>query len=181
MEGDCMERRKRIAITTILLVVIALPLAAQEIPAGFRVERSGPFTLAWRVAGEQIEVIMAAPTSGWVAVGFGPSSGMRGANIIIGFVDDAGNAVVEDHVGHRRTAHRLDTRHGGRTNVTLLDGSESEAGTRIRFRMPLDSGDEADTPLVRGALTEVIYAWGRPGADNTATIHSARGSMTIQL
>ncbi len=43
-------------------------------------------TLEWKIDGPDLEVILTAPTRGWVPVGFDPSSLMKDANLIIGYV-----------------------------------------------------------------------------------------------
>ena len=52
----------------------------------------------WRLREDSIDIKLAAPTKGWVAVGFNPETGknMKGANLLIGLVK-AGKAEVADH------------------------------------------------------------------------------------
>ncbi len=174
-------RLQRVFLTLVIAItVVGFSAATGTIPDDFQVQNSNGFVFAWRIVGTNLEVIMEQTTTGWIAVGFEPSRVMKDANIIIGYV--AGEQVVaEDHFGHRLTAHRPDTDQGGTNDVTVISGAEDDGTTRIRFRIPLDSGDDADQPLVRGTSVTVIYAWGRDRSDNTTSLHSGRGSMTVTL
>jgi len=53
---------------------------------GFKTETAGGVTLKWKVEASSLLVKVSASTTGWVAVGFGPTSRMQNANIIIGYV-----------------------------------------------------------------------------------------------
>ena len=74
--------------------------------------------LLWRLREDSIDIKLAAPTTGWVAVGFNPETGetMKGANLIIGFVR-AGKAEVVDHYGTMKDKHADDDKIGGQTDA----------------------------------------------------------------
>lgn len=150
-----------------------------DAPAGGVVEAIG-MSLRYEVVGEHLELELTGPTTGWVAVGFEPSRGMKDANILIGYVDGS-DVVVSDDFGTTMTAHRPDERLGGGNNVEVLSGSDDGSSTTIRFRIPLDSGDEYDQALAGGNTYRVIFAHGENGADDTNSYHAARGSGEITL
>jgi hypothetical protein len=130
------------------------------------------------VDNQDLEVIVSAPTSGWIAVGFDPSSMMRDANFIMCAVV-SGDAVVRDDFGVSSTSHSPDTSLGGVDNVTIIDGSENSGRTEVRFSIPLDSGDEYDRALVPGNEYTVLLAY---ATDDSFSIgHSYRASATITL
>jgi hypothetical protein len=131
-------------------------------------------TLQWKVVGSDLEVILSAPTTGWVSVGFDPSSRMQGANIILGKFD--GGLVVRDDYGTGPTVHAQDST---TQDVTGIDGTEQSGSTTVRFTIPLDSGDSQDKPLTQGQSYKVILAYG--ASDNFDQQHSARASVTISL
>jgi hypothetical protein len=147
---------------------------------GFTRVSFGDVQVDWMVEGRDLRVRIAAPTTGWVAIGFEPSSAMKDANMIIGHVD-GGNADVEDHFGTRRTAHASDESLGGSRDVTEVSGTEEDGQTTLRFTIPLDSGDEYDQPLSPGSTHTAIFAYGPDGADDYTTYHAARGSLEIDL
>jgi len=137
-------------------------------------------TFSWAVDGDELEIELSGPTTGWIAVGFKPSRMMKDANILIGYVDGSG-ATMTDQFGTTMTAHRPDADLGGSEDVTVLSGEESDGTTTIRFRIPLDSGDEYDQPLAAGEEMRVILAYGENGADNTSAYHADRSGVDITL
>ncbi len=137
-------------------------------------------TLAWRIAGEDLEVELTGPTTGWIAVGFNPSRAMKDANILIGYVD-GDEAVMTDQFGTTMTAHRPDDELGGTGDATVVSGSEAGGETTIRFTIPLDSGDEYDQPLAAGETVRAILAYGPDDADDTQTYHEDRAGLDIEL
>lgn len=134
--------------------------------------------LTWQVAGDQLQIELTGPTEGWIAVGFHATRAMKDADIYIGFVDGE-NTVMTDQFGTGLIAHAPDEELGGSSHVTEVRGEEAEGVTRIRFSIPLDSGDAYDQTLVPGETVPVILAWGR--ADNTSTGHGERTSLQITL
>ncbi|MFW5745360.1 MAG: DOMON domain-containing protein [Spirochaetota bacterium] len=137
-------------------------------------------TLGWRITGEDLEVELTGPTTGWIAVGFKPSRGMKDANILIGYVD-GDEAVMTDQFGTTMIAHRRDEELGGAGHATVLSGSETDGETTIRFTIPLDSGDEYDQPLAAGETVRAILAYGPDDADDTETYHEDRAGLDIEL
>lgn len=147
---------------------------------GFKSADAAGVNLQWQVDGDMLHVQVAAMTTGWVAVGFDPSSRMADANIIIGYVAN-GELTISDDYGVGPTRHAPDTANGGTMDVTNATGEERDGGTLIRFTIPLDSGDAWDRPLVPGESYRIILAHGPNGADNLRTRHSSRGGVTVEL
>ncbi len=139
------------------------------------------FDFQWKVDGDVLHVQMAAPTTGWISVGFDPEKMMGGADIIIGYVSD-GTVFLSDDFGSGNVKHEKDISLGGEDNILSMEGEEIEGATRIRFSIPLDSGDSYDKPLVPGNEYKVIVAYGPDGSDDFGTYHSrTRGSFDITL
>ncbi len=137
----------------------------------------GDFTLEWKTDTlGMLHVKVRAPTTGWVAVGFDPTTGMQDANIIIGYVNNGVN--IRDDFGIARDAHASDVSLGGEDNVTNKSGTETTDLTEIII--PLDSGDSRDRPLVEGNTYTVILAYGQ---DNAFDVYhdTARTSTNIEL
>jgi len=178
----------RLAVLMVIVLTLLIPQAfaggggeaAQlPLPEGFSSESGRGITLQWKVEGENLNVRVAAATTGWIAVGFDPSRGMKDANIIIGYVED-GRAFVRDDFGTGRTAHSPDEELGGSSNVRNAEGAEENGQTWLSFTIPLDSGDQYDRPLEPGNRYEVILAAGN--RDDFATYHgNSRTSVTIEL
>jgi hypothetical protein len=139
----------------------------------WEISKSG-ITLQWKVDGSDLDVILSAPTTGWVAVGFDPSSRMQGANIILGKVE-TGTPIVRDDFGSAPTDHTEDVI----TNVTVNGGTEVDGITTVSFSIPLDSGDSNDKPLAEGESYRVLLSYG--SSDDFDQKHSTRTSVSITI
>jgi hypothetical protein len=138
-------------------------------------------SLEWQLHGDSLDVTVAAPTTGWVAVGFDPSYMMKDANFIIGYVRE-GKVHIRDDYGSEPTYHVADTTSaGGQDNVANKKGIEAEGRTSISFTIPLDSGDSKDRVLVPGQTYTVLLAHGGNDADDFGPNHAKRVSTTIKL
>ena len=149
------------AIAVVLFVVSCggdEPVEVTTTSDGFKQVESIDMVFQWKIQGGNIEIKVTAPEKGWVGVGFDPDSIMKGANFIIGYVDN-GVGHIEDHYGHKSIEHESDIALGGSDHVTLMDSSENASGTMLHFSIPLDSGDEYDKPLVAGQTYKVLLAY----------------------
>ena len=164
------------------LVALLVPvgLSAQSVEAEFSSERVAGVDVSYRVVGENLEVLLEAGTTGWIAVGFDPVMHMAGANMIIGYVEE-GELFIADDYGTAAYGHDRDTNIGGSDDIIESEGSEAGGRTRIRFVIPLDSGDDKDKPLLPGEEYTVLVAHGRDGADNFSGYHANRGSFAITV
>ena len=138
------------------------------------------FQLQWQIDGDMLNLQMAAPTTGWIAVGFEPTNKMKDANILIGYIAD-GTAMLRDDFGTGAVKHGADTDNGGSSDFTNLEGNETDGGTILSFSIPLDSGDAYDKVLAEGSSIKVIIAYGPDDTDDFGTIHAKRGSTEITL
>ncbi|MBM9613638.1 DOMON domain-containing protein [Desulfobulbus rhabdoformis] len=136
-------------------------------------------SLDWSVNSDTLAVKVAAPTTGWVGVGFNPSDMMKDANIIIGYVKD-GKVKISDDFGTGVTSHAPDERRGGSSNVTVVGGSEVGKTTTLEFTIPLKSGDAKDGMIDPAAETKVMLAYG-PDRDSMRMKHVYDKIVTINL
>lgn len=56
----------------------------------------GDFLLCWQVCGDTVFFAMSAITEGYLAIGFDPEFLMRGADMVVGWVDEEGGAFIID-------------------------------------------------------------------------------------
>jgi len=138
------------------------------------------YSLCWRADDSVLHVMMTAPTTGWVAVGFHSEGAMKNANILIGYVSD-GTVNLRDDFGTDYISHADDVSLGGSSDFTVVGGSESNGRTTISFTVPLASGDEYDRDLVPGTDCDVIMANGPNGADGYSEKHQWAGVATITI
>ena len=71
-------------------------------------------------------------TKGWVAIGFNPSTMMKGADIIIGYVKK-GKVKISDEFGTYATKHKSDSKLGGKNNISEAEGFEKNGVTSLYF------------------------------------------------
>lgn len=140
------------------------------------------FKFEWKVEDSTgtIRIKLTAPTTGWLAVGFEPTSFMNEANLLIGYMS-GGAAQARDDYGTGTVTHESDVVLGGTDNVELITGSEASGETVLEFRIPLNSGDAYDKVLVDGTTYTVIFAYGENGADDFTSGHAWAESASIQL
>ncbi len=138
------------------------------------------FRLQVSLEGEELEMTMEAPTTGWVAVGFDPEAAMRGADMAVGYVEED-EVHLMDHWGDGATSHRADSELGGSGDLTPVSWSEADGATTITFRRPAAAGDAYDRPLTPGGTHTVIAAYGRDDADDFESHHAwaALGEVTL--
>ncbi len=127
-----------------------------------------------------LRVIVTAQTTGWVAVGFEPTSYMEDANLLIGYVEND-TTFMRDDFGTGPVTHDADTNLGGTSDIEVIGGSEMGNETKLEFRIPLDSGDQYDKVLVDGNTYSMIFAYGYDGADDYTSGHEWAEVVSIEL
>jgi len=144
------------------------------------------FRLYWtNLDGEGlIEFGMEVEATGWISIGISPRGQMPNSDIAIGWVDDDGEAYVQDRYTTSRTAPLYDAHQ----NVTLISGEESDGWTRIRFTRPKFACNDEDVALSQGT-TRLIWAFHADSDpeeecfDSLSGIepHSSKGSQSLNL
>lgn len=183
-------KRTVILITALLLAITCLncskeekteaaaePQMAMAADGGFALEVGG-IKVHWTLAGENLNVKLAAPTTGWIGIGFNPSDEMKDANFIIGYVKD-GEVTVTDHHGSAKRQHKEDTALGGTDNVSEATGSEANGVTEIGFSLPLQTGDSLDGSIQPTSDAIVLLAYGK--TDRLVQQHVLRARLKLNL
>ena len=127
---------------------------------------------AWKLAGDTIQIQLSAKTDGWVGIGFNPTTRMKDANFIIGYVKD-GEVTVTDHYGTTERQHEKDTKAGGERHVDNISGKEENGLTEIAFTIPVNSGGPKDRPIWTNKENTILLAHGA-GRDSFRTKHVFR-------
>ena len=138
-------------------------------------------TFYWTNDADHLYGALFAPTQGWVAVGFDPQTRMQGANFVFAYVQ-GGQTSIQDMFGTRPQgpgSHPPDEQLGGQNNILEYGGQEADGSTIVEFKIPLDSGDEYDKPLLPGSSYTVILAYG--SSDDFDSYHVDRGYAEIGL
>jgi hypothetical protein len=125
----------------------------------------------WEHNGSHLRVGLVSPGSGWVSIGFGPrGTGMDGANIVIGYVEDG--LVIIDEVGIGWN-HFPDSEKGGEDDIVEAAGSIHEGRATLEFVFPLSSGDNLDHSF-RANRTYGFFLGYHESAKDTSTLHTSR-------
>ena len=137
---------------------------------------NGTVTVSWTIGESLAWFAMSAPTEGWVALGFGAESMMQGADMAIGWVDDAGRAFVLDCFSTGPYGpHPPDTELGGKDNLVTFGASEKDGVTTIEFSRPIAASDAYDKPIVTGES----YIWAYGPTDDFDEYHPVAGYGTL--
>ena len=175
---------KRLAFALVIVAIIALQGCGSD-PAGpagdgwSEVTVDG-ITLSWLPTDSTISVEVTGPTTGWVAVGFDPTTGMQDANIVIGCVSDS-VAILRDDWGNAPNSHRADTLLGGTDDLLDISAVEASGATTIGFTIPLVTGDDYDKPLYIDSTYTVILAYAPDGVDDFSIQHELFTTTSITL
>jgi len=145
------------------------------------------FRFAWSIVpGERaLDIGIAAPTTGWIGVGFtnGSSHVMRNSDMILGRVHE-GVGSVEDYYSIDITPpiRDVDRSPAGKESITNTRIIQENGVTTMHFRKPIDSGDSWDLPLqADNGRVRIAYAF-QPQGRTTLEYHGAmRGHREIQL
>ncbi|TFG62846.1 MAG: hypothetical protein E4H36_07035 [Spirochaetales bacterium] len=169
---------KKSALTALLVLLFSMSLSADVWDTGFKTQSSSGIDLSWKTDKDFIYVKVSAPTEGWIAVGFGATSAMKDANIIMGYVSGK-DTVLEDQFGTGLFTHKKDTDLGGSDSIVEKSGTVKNKVTELRFKLKLDSGDKFDVPLVPGKPVNVILSYRND--TNMTNKHSVRTKLQITL
>ncbi len=176
-----MHRYGRLVMVLAVLLLGAAGIASVSAQEGYSSIVEEGITLRWKVNGANLDVILRAPTDGWVSVGFKPGMRMKDANYIIGFVDNGGGIHIRDDYGTSPMAHKSDEALGGKSDILNPSGIRQGKNTELRFSIPLDSGDKYDQPLKPGERIPVILAYGPASGDGFSAYHTKRAKAQIKL
>jgi hypothetical protein len=143
----------------------------------------GNYELSWELIDDtSISIGIIAQTTGWIAIGFDPTTQMLDADIIFGWVETNGSVVIFDAFSLQATGnnHPADTDQGGTDDIISFDGSENATHTTIEFSRLLATGDATDNDIPLNGEIDIIWAYG--SSDSFSEYHGgARGSSTMSV
>ncbi len=143
----------------------------------------GNYELSWElVDNASISIGIVAQTTGWVAIGFDPTTQMLDADIIFAWVDANGTVKIIDAISLVATGanHPADTDQGGTDDILSSDGSENSTHTLIEFTRFLSTGDANDNEIPLNGVIDIIWAYG--SSDSFSEYHGgARGSSAMTI
>jgi len=138
----------------------------------------GNYEIRWLTDDQYIYIGIRAKTTGWVAIGFEPTSGMKDADMVFGFVQGSEIVISDQFSTGTFGPHSPDTELGGTDDILESGGKEEGGFTMIEFKRTLDTDDQYDKALAEGVI-KIIWAYG--SSDSLALKHSTRGYGEINL
>ena len=117
----------------------------------------GGMTFTWTHAGERLRGTLAAPTRGWLAVGFNDARTLEGTRFVIAAVAGA-PPVAEVHVALVPEHPPIEAL-GGRSGLADVAGVFAGGMSRATFSLPEVGGAPYAADLRAGARTHLMLAW----------------------
>ncbi len=139
----------------------------------------GSFVLHWSINGTRIWMAMVGETEGWVSIGFEPTTMMRDADMLIGWVDDDGPGLWDTYSTGDLGPHPLDTDLGGSDDIITFNGTQTDGFTTMEFLRELDTQDDYDKEIPSSGSLNII--WGLGSSDDPESSHTDRGAGTLLL
>ncbi|XP_039261852.2 uncharacterized protein LOC120338002 isoform X1 [Styela clava] len=148
-------------------------------PTSVYLDENERVLLRWNHDGDSIVLAIAAPTQGWVGIGFSPDGTMRNADMIITGVKRSKPYAQDTHATENGPPIVDDTQ-----DVQILHGIENSTYTAIAFKRAHDTFD-SDDYIIQGGSINVIWAFGDDDLDDepdSSFYHSSdRGSKKVVL
>ncbi|RVE51429.1 hypothetical protein evm_003984 [Chilo suppressalis] len=143
-----------------------------------RLDDNGDVLLRWVNSDSSITFRLEARTHGYVGLGFNSARNMRGADLVVAWVDDRnGNAQVLDCHGPEfddlAVADEVQ-------NYELISGYQNDTHTTVEFRRQLDTCDKQDFAIGEDTV-QVLWALGPEGSDGELPKHVKSGSKPLRL
>nr|XP_053647657.1 DBH-like monooxygenase protein 1 [Cherax quadricarinatus] len=143
-------------------------------------DQDGDYVMLWTPREKDIIIEVQVVTKGYIGLGFSPNGGMKGADIVIGWVTDHGRVFLYDCHGEGNWLPAVDDSH----DVKVLSGYQNDTHTVLRFTRSWNTCDQHDFHLT-GDTTRVIWAYGSHDPDNINSVrmhlHQHRGTKSIYL
>jgi hypothetical protein len=135
-------------------------------------------TVSWKIEEEHLRIVMTAPATGWVAIGFNTADELAGTNLLMGCVINT-EVMLSDRYIVAPGDHRPVSDLGGTPAARLLSGSEDEHATRIEFLLPQKASDPWHHTLQAGQTYTLLLAFSLQ--DDFAHHSAMRTTTTITL
>nr|XP_045616431.1 uncharacterized protein LOC123769364 [Procambarus clarkii] len=137
------------------------------------------YVMQWTPRNEDIIFDIQVATNGYVGLGFSPNGGMKGADIVLGWVDDSGKVFLHDRHATGYAVPVIDESQ----DVTLLGGYQNDTHTVLRFSRPWTTCDTLSDLQLSDDTVRVIWSYGEEDPTDATTLkkHTHRGSKSLFL
>ncbi|XP_064397923.1 DBH-like monooxygenase protein 1 homolog [Halichondria panicea] len=147
-------------MNTLILCVCLLPAALAAVDLSsypLSQELRDGYTLHWsfNVEEQSIRFAVNVSTTGWVGLGLSPTGGMPNSDIVIGWVNNEGQAFLNDRFATAQSLPTVDV-----SQDWILEAGEQVDGfTVLAFRRDWVTCDTAQDRDIRVDTVRVIFSW----------------------
>jgi hypothetical protein len=141
------KQKMSIVLLTLLGAVVAQTYHSEVM------DMMGKYTLHWGITNTTLELKVVVNATGWVAFGLSPTGGMKGSDIVMGWINADGSKSFSDRFAAENDVPVLDPVQ----SYQLLELSEANGRTTMRFSRSLATCDDKDALLLGTA--RVIFAF----------------------
>ncbi|NOQ74175.1 MAG: hypothetical protein GQ574_19360 [Crocinitomix sp.] len=135
-------------------------------------------SVSWEHKDARVYFKMAAPTTGWITIGFNTTSGMSKAYLLMGRVIN-GNAEVVEHYtsspGNYKTLIAL----GVQISVYNIAGTEANNQTTLEFSIPIQAKNKFARDLTKGSEYVMTLAYSQE--DDFQHHSTMRTSINVKI
>ncbi|XP_060804864.1 MOXD1 homolog 1 [Amyelois transitella] len=141
-------------------------------------DENGDFVLKWISSNSGVTFRLEAKTTGYVGLGLNSASNMRGADLVVAWVDDRNERaqILDCHGLH----HDGEVVADEVQNYELISGHQNRTHTVVEFRRPFNTNDKEDY-IINDHTIQVLWALGPPGSDGELPKHVKSGSKPLRL
>ncbi|MPC37085.1 DBH-like monooxygenase protein 1 [Portunus trituberculatus] len=179
LHGQSILMGKSSTITAPDLQPLQDPLPEVSFMHSVVLDQQGSYVLLWTPRKEDVVFEVQVGTTGYVGLGFSPTGGMKGADIILGWVDTSGEVFLHDSYAEGNSAPMVDESQ----DVKLLGGYQNDTHTVLRFSRPWDTCDGDQDYTLSDDTVRVIWAYSSrdPASETNLHYHDRRGTKSLFL
>ncbi|XP_067141864.1 DBH-like monooxygenase protein 1 [Centruroides vittatus] len=137
------------------------------------------YELWWSMYDDSITFQVEVATNGWVGFGISSNGGMKGSDIVIGWIND-NQAIFHDRHAEGKFQPKIDEQQ----DWELLWHEKNNTHTKLRFKRLLDTCDDQDM-VITEETTRLIYAYSpeNPNSIDAVSYHgpTTRGTRSVLL
>ncbi|CAG0924235.1 unnamed protein product [Notodromas monacha] len=123
--------------------------------------------------------VVSARAKGYVGIGFNNRGGMKGADMVLGWITSNGTVIFEDRFGNTDfSAPVVDKEQ----NVKLEMAKENATHTMFAWTRPAKTSDTSGQDLqINNEMIEVLWAYTDEDPVGAPVMHTERGHMQLNL
>ncbi|XP_042238957.1 uncharacterized protein LOC121877254 isoform X2 [Homarus americanus] len=144
-------------------------------------DQSGNYFMLWTPLESNITIEVQVATTGYVGLGFSPNGGMKGADIVMGWVDNSGNVFLHDRYSNGYEPPSVDESQ----DAELLGGYQNDTHTVLRFSRSWNTCDHGSDYQLSGDTVRVIWAYNNEDPVDKTSMkrheYDQRGTKSLYL